>query len=179
MATPVPQWWCLVAEGLINRDKHEIMLMLYDLNWANSNGTYISRLFFAKSRARKNFSFHAVKGYIAPPGKYEDIRFTPRRRYTLQQCLFWSWQKVPYSPGGWKVSYMELETGLLRLRQKKGAVLLEGIMHRNGLLPIIRQARRWCFYIEIRISSHCEIQHSAIINPVERIIIHLYTGIPL
>ncbi|MDR0477098.1 MAG: WG repeat-containing protein [Desulfobulbaceae bacterium] len=84
------------AKGLIDRDGHEILPALYDdltrantdtYNHPKQHGTYIPRLFLVKDMRGKTSVFRADKGFIVPPGKYEDIQFTLAGQRILRRGL--------------------------------------------------------------------------------------------
>jgi len=131
-ATVVP-----VAEGLIDRNGRDILPARYDIISVNSNGTHIPRLFLLKNAQGATALFHTDKGYIVPPWKYKALSLTSEGGVFCDGGAYYDpGGKRHTPPAGCEITHVESETGLLRVRQKKGAIPLKGVMRRDGSLLV-------------------------------------------
>ncbi len=130
-------------QGLVGRDGREILPARYAISRANSDmyttwkGTFIPRLFLIKGGKGESIVFHADKGVIVPAGKHEKIRFTEDGGVFCDGDYYEPDGKRHKAPSGCEIGYIEPETGMLRLREKKeGMESLEGVMRRDGSLLV-------------------------------------------
>ena len=123
-----------VAEGLIDRNGREILPALYDVR--RSDGGSRHRLFLLKDAQGATAVFHADKGFIVPPGTYQDISCTPEGAVLCDGVYYDpDGRRIP-PPDGAGIARVE-PTGLLRVRrEEKGTTPLEGVMRRDGSLLV-------------------------------------------
>jgi len=127
------------AQGLISRDGRKIVLadrLERASAGMSSQGAYIPRLFLARRGNDESAVFHADRGQIVPPGKYQDIRFTPEGAVYCDGVYYAPDGKRHDPPRGCEITSLEPETGTFQVQEKKEQRAFEGVMRQDGSLIV-------------------------------------------